>query len=85
MGTNCAPVLANLFLYYYEAEFIQMLQDTRKELSSCYELHLNIKISLLNSKSTDITYYQILADIVRHQLCYHCAILSIHCTPTVQS
>lgn len=31
METNCAPLLANLFLYYYEAEFIQMLQDTRKE------------------------------------------------------
>ena len=25
IGTNCAPLLANLFLYGYEAEFIQGL------------------------------------------------------------
>ena len=25
MGTNCAPLLANLFLYSYEAEFVQIL------------------------------------------------------------
>ena len=25
MGTNCAPLLADLFLYSYEAEFIQTL------------------------------------------------------------
>ena len=25
MGTNCAPLLSNLFLYYYEADFIQEL------------------------------------------------------------
>jgi hypothetical protein len=25
MGTNCAPLLADLFLYSYESEFIQML------------------------------------------------------------
>jgi hypothetical protein len=23
MGTNCAPILADLFLYSYEAEFVQ--------------------------------------------------------------
>jgi hypothetical protein len=25
MGTNCAPLLADLFLYLYEAEFVQKL------------------------------------------------------------
>ena len=25
MGTNCAPLLADLFLYYYEADFIREL------------------------------------------------------------
>ena len=25
MGTNCAPLLADLFLYSYEADFIQAL------------------------------------------------------------
>ena len=31
MGTNCAPLLADLFLYSYEAEFIQKLHCTWKE------------------------------------------------------
>ena len=35
MGTNCAPLLADIFLYSYEAEFIQcFLSSGRKELAS---------------------------------------------------
>ena len=35
MGTNCAPLLAEIFLYSYEAEFIQSLLSTgRKRLAS---------------------------------------------------
>jgi hypothetical protein len=31
MGTNCAPLLADLFLYSYEAEFVQkLLRDNNK-------------------------------------------------------
>ena len=30
MGTNCAPLLADLFLYSYEAEFIQTLIKSGK-------------------------------------------------------
>jgi hypothetical protein len=34
MGTNCAPLLADLFLYSYEAEFIQkLLRDNNKKLA----------------------------------------------------
>ena len=34
MGTNCAPLLADLFLYSYEAEFIQkLLRDNTKQLA----------------------------------------------------
>jgi hypothetical protein len=34
MGTNCAPLLADLFLYSYEAEFVQkLLQDNNKKLA----------------------------------------------------
>ena len=34
MGTNCAPLLADLFLYSYEADFIQgLLKKKRKEAS----------------------------------------------------
>lgn len=29
MGTNCAAVLANLFLYYYESSFITRLEEER--------------------------------------------------------
>ena len=31
MGTNCAPLLANIFLYSYEAEFIQSLLSLGKK------------------------------------------------------
>ena len=35
MGTNCAPLLADIFLHSYEAEFIQSLLSTeRKQLES---------------------------------------------------
>ena len=35
MGTNCAPLLTDIFLYSYEAEFIQSLLSTgRKQLAS---------------------------------------------------
>ena len=35
MGTNCAPLLADIFLYSYEAEFIQsLLSVDRKRLAS---------------------------------------------------
>jgi hypothetical protein len=31
MGTNCAPLLANVLLYSYEAEFVQkLLRDNNK-------------------------------------------------------
>jgi hypothetical protein len=34
MGRNCAPLLADLFLYSYEADFIQRVcQEKRKEIS----------------------------------------------------
>ena len=31
MGTNCAPLLADIFLYSYEADFIQSLLSTGKK------------------------------------------------------
>ena len=39
MGTNCAPLLAEIFLYSYEADFIQSLLSTRKKhLASRFNL-----------------------------------------------
>ena len=31
MGTNCVPLLADLFLYSYEAEFVQSLLKAGKQ------------------------------------------------------
>ena len=43
MGTNCAPVLADIFLYSYEAEFIQSLLSTgKKKVSISVQLHIQI-------------------------------------------
>ena len=37
MGTNCAPLLADLFLYSYEAEFIQeLLHEKNKPLAVAF-------------------------------------------------
>ena len=39
MGTNCAPLLADIFLYSYETDFIQSLLSTReKQLASGFNL-----------------------------------------------
>ena len=39
MGTNCAPLLADLFLYSYEAEFVQkLLRDKNKKLAVSFNL-----------------------------------------------
>ena len=43
MGTNCAPLLADIFLYSYEAEFIQSLLSTGKKKNSIsVQLHIQI-------------------------------------------
>ena len=43
MGTNCAPLLADIFLYSYEAEFIQSLLSTgKKKISISIQLHIQI-------------------------------------------
>ena len=34
MGTNCAPLLADLFLYSYEAEFVQKLLSNKQKTRS---------------------------------------------------
>jgi hypothetical protein len=37
MGTNCAPLLADLFLYLYQADFIQgLLKKNEKKLSRSF-------------------------------------------------
>jgi hypothetical protein len=37
VGTNCAPLLADLFFYSYEADFIQgLLKKNEKKLARCF-------------------------------------------------
>ena len=43
MGTNCAPLLADIFLYSYEAEFIHSLLSTgKKKISISVQLHIQM-------------------------------------------
>ena len=43
MGTNCAPFLADIFLYSYEADFIQSLLSKKKEtFSISVQSHLQV-------------------------------------------
>ena len=63
MGTNCAPLLADMFLYSYEAEFIQnILKSGEKKLAKQFNLtfrYIDDVLSLNNSKfsdSIDLTY-----------------------------
>ena len=54
MGTNCAPLLADLFLYSYEADFIQQLQKSGAK-RQCQSFKLTYRyiedvLSINNSK-----------------------------------
>jgi len=58
MGTNCAPILADLFLHSYEAEFVQeLLRKGEKKLTQSlnYTFRYIDDVLLLNNTST--TFY----------------------------
>ena len=38
MGTNCAPLLANLFLFSYEVEFLRSMKKSNKNLAKAFNL-----------------------------------------------
>jgi hypothetical protein len=53
MGTKCAPLLAFLFFYSYEADFIQrLLKKNEKKLARSFTFTYDI-ISLNNSRFGD--------------------------------
>ena len=58
MGTNCAPLLADLFLYSYEADFIQgLLKKNEKKLARSFNFtvrYIDDVISLNNSRFGDL-------------------------------
>ena len=57
MGTNCAPLLADLFLYSYEADFIQgLIKDKKKNLALSFNLtfrYIDDVLSLNNPSFSD--------------------------------
>ena len=58
MGTNCAPFLADIFLYSYEAEFIQsLLSAGRKRLASRFNFTYRYIDDLLSVNYPDFENY----------------------------
>jgi hypothetical protein len=57
MGTNCVPLLADLFLYSYEAYFIQgLLKKNEKKLARSFKFtfsYIDDVLSLNNSRFGD--------------------------------
>jgi hypothetical protein len=50
MGTNCVSLLKNIFLYLYEAEFVQkLLRDNTKNLPCLSTIHLDISMTSYQS------------------------------------
>ena len=58
MGTNCAPFLADIFLYSYEAEFIQSLLSTgKKRLASQFNFTYRYIDDVLSINNPDFANY----------------------------
>ena len=58
MGTNCAPLLADIFLYSYEEEFMQILLSTSmKRLASQFNLTYRYIDDVLSIKNPDFENY----------------------------
>ena len=58
MGTNCAPLLADIFLYSYEADFIQSLLSTgKKKLASQFNFTYRYIDDVLSINKPDFEKY----------------------------
>ena len=58
MGTNCAPILADIFLYSYEAEFIQSLLSVgKKRLASQFNFTYRYIDHVLSINNPDFENY----------------------------
>jgi hypothetical protein len=58
MGTNCAPLLADLFLYTYETDFIQdLLRKGKKDLASKFNLTFRYIDDVLSINNNTISNY----------------------------
>ena len=58
LGTNCAPLLADIFLYSYEAEFIQSLLSTgKKKIASQFNFTYRYIDDVLSINNSDFENY----------------------------
>ena len=58
MGTNCAPLLTDIFLYSYEAEFIQSLLSTgKKKIASQFNFTYRYIDDVLSINNPDFENY----------------------------
>ena len=58
LGTNCAPLLADLFLYSYEAEFVQsLLKAGKKNLAKQFNFTYRYIDDLLSLNNTKFAEY----------------------------
>ena len=58
MGTNCAPLLADLFLYSYEAEFVQrLLKAGKKHLAKLFNFTYRYTADELSLKNRKLAEY----------------------------
>ena len=58
MGTNCAPLLADIFLYSYEAEFIQsLLSKGKKQLASQFNTTYRYIDDVLSINNPNIVHH----------------------------
>ena len=58
MGTNCAPLLTDIFLYSYEAEFIQsLLSFGRKQCASKFNFTYRFIDDVLSINNQDFENY----------------------------
>ena len=60
IGTNCAPLLADIFLYSYGAEFIQtLIKSGKRHLAKSFNFtyrYIDDVFSLTNHKFSDYVY-----------------------------
>ena len=55
MGTNCAPLLADLFLYSYEADFVQsLLKAGKKHLAQQFNFTYRYIDDVLSLKTQNL-------------------------------
>ena len=58
MGTNCSPLLADIFLYSYEAQFVQSLLSTgKKKLASQLNFTYRYIDDVLSINNPDSDHY----------------------------